>query len=237
MGVLFGLYKADAGEIYLHGQNVQIRDPNDANRHGIGMVHQHFKLVHNFTVLESIVLGQEDTRHGLLTMERARKKLMALSDQYRFHVEPDAHIADITVGMQQRVEILKMLYRDNDLLIFDEPTAVLTPQEIDELMQIMRRLADEGKSLIFITHKLKEIKAVADRCTVLRKGKCIGTVDVASTTPETMSEMMVGQSRFNDRQTTSGTRRRRARCPQCKHSPAGNRQTSRQVCLVSGSQR
>ena len=193
MGVLFGLYKADAGEIYLHGQNVQIRDPNDANRHGIGMVHQHFKLVHNFTVLESIVLGQEDTRHGLLTMERARKKLMALSDQYRFHVEPDAHIADITVGMQQRVEILKMLYRDNDLLIFDEPTAVLTPQEIDELMQIMRRLADEGKSLIFITHKLKEIKAVADRCTVLRKGKCIGTVDVASTTPETMSEMMVGR--------------------------------------------
>uniref|UniRef100_UPI0028ADD2A6 ABC transporter ATP-binding protein n=1 Tax=Lacrimispora sp. TaxID=2719234 RepID=UPI0028ADD2A6 len=160
---------------------------------GIGMVHQHFKLVENFTVLQNIVLGIETTKHGFLKMDDARKKVMDLSEKYKLFVDPDAIISDITVGMQQRVEILKMLYRDNEIMIFDEPTAVLTPQEIEELMQIMKDLVKEGKSILFITHKLNEIKAVADRCSVLRRGKYIGTVEVAETTPEEMSEMMVGR--------------------------------------------
>lgn len=157
------------------------------------MVHQHFKLVHNFTVLESIVLGREMTKNGFLQMEDARKKIVELSERYKFKIDPDAYISDITVGMQQRVEILKMLYCDNDILIFDEPTAVLTPQEIEELLKVMKQLVAEGKSIVFITHKLNEIKAVADRCSVLRKGKYIGTVDVAATTKEELSEMMVGR--------------------------------------------
>ena len=144
----------------------EINNPNDANELGIGMVHQHFKLVHNFTVLESIVLGRETVNMGVLKMEDARKKVMELSEKYKFKIDPDAYISDITVGMQQRVEILKMLYCDNDILIFDEPTAVLTPQEIHELMKVMKR-CKEGKSIIFITHKLNEIKEVADRCSVL----------------------------------------------------------------------
>ncbi len=193
MSVLFGLYQPDGGVIKKDGKEVQINDPNDANALGIGMVHQHFKLVHNFTVLENIVLGVESTRHGVLQMGEARKRVMELSERYGLMVEPDALIADITVGMQQRVEILKMLYRQNEILIFDEPTAVLTPQEIDELMKIMRGLAAEGKSILFITHKLNEIKQVADRCTVLRKGKFIATVDVADVSKEEMSEMMVGR--------------------------------------------
>lgn len=193
MSILFGLYQADQGEIRKDGAVVQINDPNDANALGIGMVHQHFKLVHNFTVLENIILGVENTKHGLLQMNEARKKVVALSEQYGLLVDPDAYIQDITVGMQQRVEILKMLYRENDILIFDEPTAVLTPQEIEELMRIMRGLAQEGKSILFITHKLNEIMAVADRCTVLRKGRYIGTVDVKDTTPEALAEMMVGR--------------------------------------------
>lgn len=193
MSVLFGMYQPEKGEIKKNGQIVRIQNPNDANRLGIGMVHQHFKLVHNFTVLENIILGVETTSRGFLKMDKARQRVVELSDQYGLKVEPDALISDITVGMQQRVEILKMLYRDNEILIFDEPTAVLTPQEIDELMQIMRNLAGEGKSILFITHKLAEIKAVADRCTVLRKGKYIGTVQVADTSKEEMSEMMVGR--------------------------------------------
>jgi simple sugar transport system ATP-binding protein len=193
MSVLFGLYRPDKGAIRLNGQEVQIKDPNDANRLGIGMVHQHFKLVHNFTVIENIVLGVESTRHGFLNMDNAKKKVMELSDRYNLKVDPDALISDITVGMQQRVEILKMLYRDNEILIFDEPTAVLTPQEIEDLMEIMRGLTKEGKSILFITHKLKEIMAVADRCTVLRKGKYVGTAEVASVTKEELSEMMVGR--------------------------------------------
>jgi ABC-type uncharacterized transport system ATPase subunit len=193
MSVLFGMYQPEKGIIKKNGNTVRISDPNDANRQGIGMVHQHFKLVHNFTVLENIILGVETTQRGFLKMDKAREKVVALSEQYGLKVDPDAKIEDITVGMQQRVEILKMLYRDNEILIFDEPTAVLTPQEIDELMKIMRGLRDEGKSILFITHKLNEIKAVADRCTVLRKGKCIGTVDVADVTKEQMSEMMVGR--------------------------------------------
>lgn len=193
MSVLFGLYQPEKGTIKVRGKEASIKGPLDANALGIGMVHQHFKLVHNFTVLQNIVLGMETMRHGLIEMEEARRKVMELSEKYHLLVEPDALISDITVGMQQRVEILKMLYRDNDILIFDEPTAVLTPQEIDELMQIMRNLVSEGKSILFITHKLNEIKAVADRCTVLRRGKYIGTVEVADTDKETMSEMMVGR--------------------------------------------
>ncbi|MBE6038731.1 MAG: ABC transporter ATP-binding protein [Anaerofustis stercorihominis] len=193
MSILFGMYQPDKGEIRLEGKPVKIKDPNEANRLGIGMVHQHFKLVGNFTVLENIVLGAEDTKMGVLQLKEAREKVLALSELYQLKVDPDAKIDDITVGMQQRVEILKMLYRDNDILIFDEPTAVLTPQEIEELIKIMRKLAQEGKSLIFITHKLNEIKQVADRCTILRKGKYIDTVDVSKTSAEEMSEMMVGR--------------------------------------------
>lgn len=193
MSVLFGLYQAEEGSISMNGKPVDIKDPNDATRLGIGMVHQHFKLVHNFTVLENIVLGAEETKKGLLYLSNARKKIKELSKVYGLNVDTEALISDITVGMQQRVEILKMLYRDNDILIFDEPTAVLTPQEIDELMKIMKGLAKEGKSIIFITHKLNEIKQVADRCVVLRKGKYIGTVEVADTSKEMMSEMMVGR--------------------------------------------
>ena len=193
MSVLFGLYQPDGGCIKVRGKEVKINNPLDANALGIGMVHQHFKLVHNFTVLQNIVLGKEDTHGGFLEMKKARKKVMELSEKYHLSVDPDAKIQDITVGMQQRVEILKMLYRDNDILIFDEPTAVLTPQEIDELMSIMKELVSEGKSIIFITHKLNEIKAVADRCSVLRRGRYIGTVDVASTDKEALSEMMVGR--------------------------------------------
>jgi simple sugar transport system ATP-binding protein len=193
MSVLFGLYQPEKGIIKKEGKEVKINNPNNANDLGIGMVHQHFKLVHNFTVLQNIILGVETTKNGFLRMDEARKKVVDLSNRYGLMVDPDALIEDITVGMQQRVEILKMLYRDNDILIFDEPTAVLVPHEIDELMKIMKDLTKEGKSILFITHKLNEIKAVADRCTVLRKGKYIGTVDVAATSKEEMSEMMVGR--------------------------------------------
>ena len=171
MSVLFGLYQPEQGTIRKNGKEVQIRNPNDANALGIGMVHQHFKLVECFTVLDNIILGVEPNKLGFLQKAEARKKVVALSEKYGLRVDPDALVSDISVGMQQRVEILKMLYRDNEILIFDEPTAVLTPQEIDELMEIMRGFKKEGKSILFITHKLNEIMAVADRCTVLRKGK------------------------------------------------------------------
>ena len=194
MSVLFGLYQAEEGVIKKDGKEVQIKDPNDANDLGIGMVHQHFKLVECFSVLDNIILGVEPTKHGFLQKKEAREKVMALSEKYGLHVDPDAIIEDITVGMQQRTEILKMLYRDNEILIFDEPTAVLTPQEIEELMQIMKNLAAEGKSILFISHKLAEIMAVADRCTVLRKGKYIGTVETKNTTVEQLSAMMVGRN-------------------------------------------
>ncbi len=193
MSVLFGLYQPEAGVIKKNGQQVKISNPNDANALGIGMVHQHFKLVEIFTVLDNIILGVEPNQMGFIQKAEARKKVVALSEQYGLKVDPDAKIEDISVGMQQRTEILKMLYRDNEILIFDEPTAVLTPQEIDELMQIMRGFADEGKSILFITHKLGEIMAVADRCTVLRKGKYMGTVDIKNTTKEELSRMMVGR--------------------------------------------
>lgn len=193
MSVLFGLYQAEKGEILKDGKVVKINNPNDANALGIGMVHQHFKLVEIFTVLENIILGVEPNKMGFLQKAEARKKVVELSEKYGLKVNPDAVIEKISVGMQQRVEILKMLYRENEILIFDEPTAVLTPQEIEELLQIMRGFAQEGKSILFITHKLNEIKAVADRCTVLRKGKYIGTVDVKDTTKEELSKMMVGR--------------------------------------------
>lgn len=193
MSVLFGLYQPEKGEIKKNGETVKIYNPNDANDLGIGMVHQHFKLVEVFTVLENIILGVEPTKKGFLDKKAAREKILKISEQYGLMVDPDSYIEDISVGMQQRVEILKMLYRDNDILIFDEPTAVLTPQEIDELMKIMKNFAAEGKSILFITHKLNEILKVADRCTVLRKGKYIGTVDVKNTTKEELSRMMVGR--------------------------------------------
>ena len=193
MSVLFGLYQAEEGIIKKDGVEVKINNPNDANALGIGMVHQHFKLVECFSVLDNIILGDEDTKHGFLQRARAREKVMALSEKYGLRVDPDAMIEDISVGMQQRTEILKMLYRDNEILIFDEPTAVLTPQEIQELLQIMRNLSAEGKSILFISHKLNEIMAVADRCSVLRKGKYIGTVNIADTTKAELSRMMVGR--------------------------------------------
>ena len=193
MSVLFGLYQPEKGEILKNGQVVKINNPNDATALGIGMVHQHFKLVEVFSVLDNIILGAEPNKAGFLTKKEAREKVVALSEKYGLMVDPDAIIEDITVGMQQRVEILKMLYRDNEILIFDEPTAVLTPQEIDDLMKIMKNLAAEGKSILFITHKLNEIMAVADRCSVLRKGKYIGTVEIKDTTKEELSEMMVGR--------------------------------------------
>ena len=194
MSVLFGLYQPEQGVIKKNGQEVRINNPNDANDLGIGMVHQHFKLVECFSVLDNIMLGVEPCKGGFIQKEVARKKVVALSEKYGLRVDPDALVSDISVGMQQRVEILKMLYRDNEILIFDEPTAVLTPQEIDELMEIMRGFKKEGKSILFITHKLNEIMAVADRCTVLRKGKGIGTVEIASTTKEELSRMMVGRN-------------------------------------------
>ena len=193
MSVLFGLYQAEEGVIKKDGVEVKINNPNDANDLGIGMVHQHFKLVECFSVLDNIILGVEDTKNGILHRQQAREKVLELSKRYGLQVDPDAIIEDISVGMQQRTEILKMLYRDNEILIFDEPTAVLTPQEIEELLQIMKNLAAEGKSILFITHKLNEIMAVADRCSVLRKGKYIGTVDIAGCTKDDLSRMMVGR--------------------------------------------
>ena len=194
MSVLFGLYQPEAGEIKKDGEVVKINNPNDATALGIGMVHQHFKLIDVFTVMDNIILGAETVGAlGFLKKKEAREKVKALSEKYGLKVDVDAKVEDITVGMQQRVEILKMLYRDNDILIFDEPTAVLTPQEIDELMEIMRGFAREGKSILFITHKLNEIMAVSDRVTVLRKGKYIGTVNTKDTNKQELSNMMVGR--------------------------------------------
>ena len=193
MSVLFGLYQPEKGVIKKNGEVVTINNPNDATALNIGMVHQHFKLVDVFTVLDNIILGAEDTKMGFLQRQNARKKVKAISEKYKLQVDLDAKIEDISVGMQQRTEILKMLYRDNEILIFDEPTAVLTPQEIDELMEIMRGFAKEGKSILFITHKLNEIMAVADRVTVLRKGKYVGTVETKDTNKQELSNMMVGR--------------------------------------------
>lgn len=191
MSILFGLYHADRGTIKIRGKEVSIKNPNDAARLGIGMVHQHFQLVANFTVTENIILGKEGG--FVLHRKEASARIKALSEKYGLNIDPDMKIEDISVGMQQRVEILKMLYCDADILIFDEPTAVLTPQEIDDLMRIIRNLVKEGKSVIIITHKLNEIKAVADRCTIIRRGKLIDVVDVASTDAALMAAKMVGR--------------------------------------------
>ncbi len=194
MSILFGLYNPDGGKILIRGREVRIKDPNAATALGIGMVHQHFKLVHNYTVTENIVLGMEPrNRLGNLDLAGAEQRVSELSERYGLSVDPKARVESITVGMQQRVEILKILYRNADILIFDEPTAVLTPQEIDELIAIFRRLKAEGKTIILITHKLREIKEAAERCTVLRRGRYIGTVDVASSSEEEMARMMVGR--------------------------------------------
>ncbi len=193
MSVLFGLYQPEGGSIRVMGREVKIPNPNVAGELGIGMVHQHFKLVHNFTVTENIILGIEPSWGPVLTLRQASERIRELSRQYGLDVDPDAKIEDISVGMQQRVEILKMLYRNSVVMIFDEPTAVLTPQEIHDLMKIMKNLQAEGKSIILITHKLKEIKAIADRCTVIRRGKVVGTVAVKETTEAQMAEMMVGR--------------------------------------------
>lgn len=196
MSVLFGAYSADAGKILINGKEVKITDPNVATRLGIGMVHQHFKLVQNYTVTENIVLGREPkNKFGILSLSAAEKRVAELSEKYGLQVDPKAKIEDITVGQQQRVEILKTLYSDSEIIILDEPTAVLTPQEIDELMDIIRALKKEGKTIVLITHKLKEIKAVADRCTVLRRGKYIGTIDITPETSEQeLATMMVGRA-------------------------------------------
>ncbi|GAB3794927.1 ABC transporter ATP-binding protein [Virgibacillus kimchii] len=193
MNVLFGLYQPEKGEIRVNGEQVKITDPNIAYDLGIGMVHQHFMLVEPFTVTQNIILGNEPKKNGRINIKKAEKEVQELSDRYGLRVDAKAKISDTSVGMQQRVEILKTLYRGADVLIFDEPTAVLTPQEITELMEIMESLINEGKSIILITHKLKEIMQICDRCTVIRKGKGIGTVDVADTTVTELASLMVGR--------------------------------------------
>ncbi len=194
MGILFGLVPPDAGTIRVRGREVRIPDAAAATALGIGMVHQHFRLVRNFTVAENIVLGREPTVGPMVDRRSAAARVRELSATYGLEVDPEARIEEVSVGMQQRVEILKMLYREAEILIFDEPTAVLTPQEIQELLAILRRLAAEGKTVLLITHKLREIQAAADTCTVLRRGRNVGTVPVAGTTQEQLAEMMVGRA-------------------------------------------
>lgn len=194
MNVLCGLYHPTSGQIFVDGKEVHMNGPRDAIDLGIGMVHQHFMLIQPFTVTDNIILGIEPTKAGVVVDEKlARQKVLELSERYGMKVDPDAKIEDISVGMQQRVEILKVLYRGSNVLILDEPTASLTPQEIDELMQIIDNLTKDGKSVILITHKLKEIKACSDTCTVIRQGKYIKTVNVADVNENEMAAMMVGR--------------------------------------------
>jgi general nucleoside transport system ATP-binding protein len=193
MNILFGLYEPDEGEIWIRGTKIRMGSPNDANQLGIGMVHQHFMLVETFTVTENIILGSEPKKGVTINVKAAREKVLEISKKYELAVDPDAKIADISVGMQQRVEILKILYRGADILIFDEPTAVLTPQEIEELMNIMKNLVREGKSIILITHKLKEIMAASDAVTIIRRGKVVETVQTKETNPNQLAAMMVGK--------------------------------------------
>jgi simple sugar transport system ATP-binding protein len=193
MNVLYGLYQADSGEVYLNGEKVNIKNPNVAIKHGIGMVHQHFMLVDNFTVTQNIILGNEVVNNfGVINMKKAREQILDIVKKYGLQVDPDARVENISVGMQQRVEILKALYRGADLLILDEPTAVLTPQEIEDLIQIMRNLINDGKTIIIITHKLKEIKESSDVCTIIRRGVYIDTVNVADVEQEELANKMVG---------------------------------------------
>ena len=194
MNILYGLYQPTSGTIAINGKQVEFNGPTDAIAAGIGMVHQHFMLVQPFTVTENIILGTEPVRGLTVDLKSARKKVRELSERYGLDVDPDAKIEDISVGMQQRAEILKVLYRGAEILILDEPTSSLTPQEITELISIMHNLTREGKTIILITHKLKEIKASADRCTIIRQGRYIGTVDVAGVTEQDLASMMVGRN-------------------------------------------
>ncbi len=194
MNMLAGLLEPTSGDIVVNGNTVNLDSPSKAASLGIGMVHQHFMLVEAFTVAENIILGSETTKHGVLDLKKASQDILELSKKYGLAVDPNAKVEDISVGAQQRVEILKTLYRGADILIFDEPTAVLTPAEIEELMTIMKNLANEGKSIILITHKLDEIRAVSDRVTVIRRGKSIETVEIGGATNQDLAEMMVGRS-------------------------------------------
>ncbi|SET09908.1 nucleoside ABC transporter ATP-binding protein [[Clostridium] polysaccharolyticum] len=195
MNILYGLYQADDGKIYINGEEVAMKNPNVAISSGIGMVHQHFMLVENFTVAQNIILGNEVTKGlGVLDMDKAKEKINEMVEKYGLEVDPDAVIEDISVGMQQRVEILKALYRGADILILDEPTAVLTPQEIEDLIQIMHNLIEDGKTIIIITHKLKEIKESSDVCSIVRRGQYIDTVKVEDVTEEELANMMVGHA-------------------------------------------
>ncbi|KXB58879.1 ABC transporter ATP-binding protein [Gemelliphila asaccharolytica] len=193
MSVLFGMYHQEEGVIKLNGKEVEVKDPKHANELGIGMVHQHFKLIKNFTVTENIILGMEEIKNGKIDTKTAAKKILDLSLKYGLKVDPDALVSEITVGMQQRVEILKMLYRNADILIFDEPTAVLTPKEIEEFLIILKNLKSEGKTILLITHKLNEIMAVADRCSIIRRGEYFGTVDIKDATKEKLASLMIGK--------------------------------------------
>lgn len=194
MNILYGLYKPDEGKILVRGEEVDIQSPNDAIARGIGMVHQHFMLVPVMTVTENVMLGVEPTRNGVfLDQEKVAKRIREISDQYGLEVDPHAYVKDLPVGIQQRVEIIKVLYREADILILDEPTAVLTPQEVEGLFKILQTLIDKGKSIIFITHKLKEVLNVADDITVLRLGRVVGSIDPKEATPEKLASMMVGR--------------------------------------------
>ena len=195
MSILYGLLNADEGEIYINGKKVDVKNPNVAIEHGIGMVHQHFMLVENFTIAQNIILGMEETKgFGVIDIDKANKKILDIIEKYGLEVDPNAVIEEVSVGMQQKVEIIKALYRGADILILDEPTAVLTPQEIEELLNIMHKLVDDGKTVIIITHKLKEIKQSAEKCTILRRGKYIDTVDVANVSEEELANLMVGRA-------------------------------------------
>lgn len=194
MNILYGLYKPDEGEILIRGEKVEIHGPNDAIARGIGMVHQHFMLIPVMTVTENVMLGVEPTRNGIiLDKSKVAARIREISEQYNLEVDPDTYIKDLPVGIQQRVEIIKVLYRNADILILDEPTAVLTPQEVESLFKILKTLIAKGKSIIFITHKLKEVMAVADRITVLRAGRTVGTVLPKEVNPEKLATMMVGR--------------------------------------------
>lgn len=194
MNILYGLYHQTSGEIHINGKLVNMDNPNVAIENGIGMVHQHFMLVQPFTVAQNIILGTEPTKGlGVVDINKAIQDVKDISEKYGLYVDPNAKVEDITVGMQQRVEILKALYRGAEILILDEPTAVLTPKEIQELIQIIRNLTKEGKSVIIITHKLKEIKAAADYCTIIRRGKYIDTVKVSESSEDDLAAMMVGR--------------------------------------------
>lgn len=194
MNMLYGMYPPTSGEIYINGEKKEFKDPNDAIKAGLGMVHQHFMLIEPFTIVENIILGMEPVNGVKVDIKKAREEVIELANRYGFKIDPDAKIEDISVGTQQKVEILKVLYRGADILIFDEPTAVLTPQEIDELIEIITNLSKEGKSVIIITHKLKEIKKMADRCTIIRRGKKIDTVNVKDVTESELADMMVGRT-------------------------------------------